>query len=85
MYYMYVIRSSVDRKLYIGFTNDLKRRLAEHNTNQSHSTRYRGPFDLIYYEAYKARIDARDREKKLKQFKNSYRELNKRISASLDT
>jgi putative endonuclease len=84
MYYLYLIRSSVDTKLYIGCTNDLRRRLAEHNSNKSKSTKSRGPFNLIYYEAYKSRIDAFDRERKLKQFKNSYRELIKRISASLD-
>lgn len=84
MYYVYMIRSSVDDKLYIGYTNDLKRRLAEHNTNKSFHTKDRGLFDLIYYEAYKSKFDARERERKLKGFKNSYKQLKIRLSASLD-
>ena len=83
MFYLYVLKSFVDNKLYIGSTNDLKRRFKEHNTGQSKSTKPRAPFELIYYEAYKSKKDALTRERKLKQFKNSYSELKKRIENSL--
>jgi putative endonuclease len=70
--------------VYIGRTSDLRKRLAEHNGGRTQTTRNRGPFDLIYYEAYKSAMDAKIREKKLKGFKNSYKQLKIRISASLD-
>jgi len=70
--------------LYIGQTNDLKRRLIEHNSGSNFSTKNRRPFELIYYEAYLSRQDTVIREKKLKKFKNSYKELKKRISNSLE-
>jgi len=72
----------VDERLYIGSTNDLRKRFAEHNKRQNISTKNRAPFKLVYYEAYDSKIDCLDRERKLKQFKNSYKELKKRISHS---
>jgi putative endonuclease len=63
MFYVYIIKSLTDGKLYVGFTNDLRRRLKEHNEGRNFSTEYRRPFKLIYYEAYLSENDARDREK----------------------
>lgn len=83
MFYVYVIKSEKDNKLYIGLTGDLQRRFSEHNKGLNKSTQYRIPFSLIYYEAYKSRFDAQIRENKLKKFKNSYAELKKRILHSL--
>ena len=83
MNYVYVLKSSKDDELYIGSTTDLKRRLREHNTGKSFSTSWRGPFELIYYEAYKSLNDARDREKALKLRGNSRKHLKNRISRSL--
>ncbi|MFA5937048.1 MAG: GIY-YIG nuclease family protein [Candidatus Paceibacterota bacterium] len=83
MNYVYVIKSSVDGELYIGSTTDLKRRLREHNTKKSFSTSWRGPFELVYYEAYKDLRDARDREQALKLRGNSRKHLINRISRSL--
>jgi len=79
MHYVYVLKSEVDQKLYIGVSSDLRRRLEEHNSMQNRSTKCRVPFKLIYYEAYAAKQDAVIRERKLKQFKNSYTELKKRM------
>ena len=84
MYFVYVLKSKVDGKLYIGSTNDLRKRFNEHNREINKSTKYRAPFGLIYYEAFTAEVDARIREKKLKQFKNSYGELKKRIYNSIN-
>ena len=83
MYYVYVIKSSVDNKLYIGSTNDLKRRLSEHNAGQNKSTMHRKPLELVYYEAYRSKLDSLERERKLKRFNNSYTELKKRINRSI--
>ena len=66
MFYVYVLRSKVDGKLYVGQTVDLKKRLSEHNTGQVPSTRRRIPLELLYYEACTHRNDALHREKYLK-------------------
>ena len=66
MFYVYVLQSEVDEGLYIGFTSDLKRRLAEHQVGKSFSTSYRRPWRLIYYEAYVEESDALGRERYLK-------------------
>jgi len=62
MHYVYILKSQKDNKLYIGFTNNLQNRLKEHNQGKSFATKTRGPFRLIYYEAYLASADAKRRE-----------------------
>ena len=66
MYYTYVIRSAKDGKLYTGFTGDLRKRFNEHNAGKVTSTKKRGPFELVYYEACLHEQDATAREKYLK-------------------
>ena len=72
MYYVYVIRSKKTDESYIGYTTDLKRRLEEHNKGENFSTKFKTPFQLVYYEAHLARADARYREKNLKRFAGAY-------------
>ena len=52
MFYVYILQSELDTGLYIGFSNDLRRRFSEHQGGESRSTRSRRPWSLIYYEAY---------------------------------
>lgn len=66
MYYVYVLQSSSDFGLYIGYSSNLRRRLAEHKAGLAMATSYRGPWVLIYYEAYLEEFDARGREEFLK-------------------
>ncbi len=66
MYYVYILQSTKDGKLYTGFTSDLKKRLKEHSSAGVKSTKHRLPLKLIYYEAYWNRADAESREKFLK-------------------
>ena len=66
MYYTYVLRSSKDNRLYTGCSNDLRKRFREHNNNRVLSTKGRGPFEIIYYEACNNEEDAYAREKYLK-------------------
>ena len=66
MFYTYVIQSKKDGKWYTGSTNDPRRRFKEHNDKKVSSTKSRGPFKLIYYEACINEKDARIREKYLK-------------------
>ncbi|HBC72673.1 hypothetical protein A2379_01705 [Candidatus Amesbacteria bacterium RIFOXYB1_FULL_47_13] len=65
-YYVYVLQSQKDLKLYIGFTNDLKRRLQDHNLGKVDSTKTRRPLKLIHYEYFQNRQDAEAREIYLK-------------------
>jgi len=66
MHYVYVIKSSKDGKLYTGCTEDLRKRFNLHNAGKVSSTKGRGHFELIYYEASLNREDAYTREKYLK-------------------
>src|SRR5947199_5659540 len=66
MFYVYVLHSTKDNGFHIGYSTDLKRRLSEHTRGASFATKSRGPWKLIYYEAYTERKDAEGREKFLK-------------------
>jgi putative endonuclease len=66
MYYTYVLKSQKDKKLYIGYSDNLKQRLQSHEKGEVASTKNRRPFVLIYYEAFQNQQDATSREKYLK-------------------
>jgi predicted GIY-YIG superfamily endonuclease len=74
MYYVYILENHITHEIYIGYTNDLKRRYKEH--------KYKQP-ELIYYEAYKSEKDARMRELKLKEHGQTKRRLKERLKYSL--
>ena len=67
MYYVYAMLSLVNGDLYIGFSQDLKDRVREHNDKKVRATKANAPWKLVYYEAYLGKKDATIREKKLKQ------------------
>ncbi len=69
MYYVYVLRSQLDGKLYIGYTTNLGNRIQEHNSGEVTSTKPRRPLELIFYEGYKSMEDAKRRERYLKTSK----------------
>ena len=69
MYYVYVIRSQLDGRLYIGYTTNLQNRLQKHRDGKVISTNPRRPFELIFYEAYKSMEDAKRRERYFKSTK----------------
>ncbi|MBI3627787.1 MAG: GIY-YIG nuclease family protein [Candidatus Sungbacteria bacterium] len=62
MFYVYVLRSRISKRLYTGFTIDLRKRFSEHNADRKGYTRKRGPYELLYYEACKNQDDAKARE-----------------------
>lgn len=61
MYYTYVLQSHQNKRLYTGYTSDLRKRFKEHNDGKSSYTKNRGPYELIYYEACLNKEDARSR------------------------
>ena len=79
MFYTYVLKSKKDGKLYVGFCEDLRRRVAEHQKGFVKATESRRPLELIYYEACRNKMDAITRERQLKTgFGRAY--LKRRIS-----
>lgn len=66
MWYVYVLKSEKDGKMYTGSTGDLRKRLRQHEESRNQSTKHRKPFTLIYYEASCNEEDARAREKYIK-------------------
>ncbi len=66
MYFVYVLISLKDRKLYIGYTTNLEKRHERHNHGHVPATKHRLPLILIYYEAYKTSTEAKRRERFLK-------------------
>ena len=66
MFYTYVLQSVKDAKWYTGYTKDLRKRFEEHNHQKVFSTKGRGLFELIYYEACINEDDAKARERYLK-------------------
>lgn len=66
MYFVYVLFSHTDRKLYVGYSNDVAKRFAKHQAGHVAATKNRRPLELIYYEAYSTPKEAKRREKFLK-------------------
>ena len=66
MYYVYVLKSEIDGRLYKGMTNDLDRRIKEHNSGKHKSTKGYKPWKLVYSEEVQNRLEAREREKYFK-------------------
>ena len=75
MYYVYFLRDTLQNQTYIGYTEDLKRRIKEHSVKSP---------ELLYYEAYKDERDARRRERMLKQRGQGVRWLKHRLKYSLE-
>jgi putative endonuclease len=65
-YYVYVLFSLKDKKLYIGYTKDIFKRFDLHKEGKVSSTKNRRPLILIFYEAFTKRKDAKSREVFLK-------------------
>ncbi len=65
-FYVYVLKSIRSNKFYIGYTENLKRRVKEHNDGKNLSTKPFKPYKLIFYEAFLNRLDAKNREAYLK-------------------
>ncbi len=86
MYCVYVLQSESSKdKIYIGSTDDLKRRLNEHNSGKNYSTRNGKPYKIVYYETFLNKLDALDRERKLKHHGSVIGHLKKRIKRSLNS
>jgi len=72
MDYVYILKNSRTKRVYIGYTKNLKRRLIEHKKEDS-------DIELVYYEAYNNEKQARLRERRLKLYGSAWRGLKKRL------
>jgi putative endonuclease len=80
MFCSYVLENT-SSEMYFGSTNNLKRRLQEHQSGKSIATKG-SDWSLIYYEAYKSEADAREREQKVKRNTGTKKHLKNRIARS---
>jgi putative endonuclease len=67
MYYVYAIESQKNFDLYKGFTNNVNKRIKEHNVGLTESTKNYRPWKLVYCEVFINKYDAIKREKYLKE------------------
>lgn len=77
MFQAYILKNNISGKFYIGSTNDLIRRLAEHNRGQTKSTKREGKWVVVYKEEFKTSIEAKRRERMIKSYKggNAFKKL----------
>ncbi len=66
---VYILRSVQTGKYYVGSTNNLERRLLEHDCNKTRSLINKGPFQLVYQEECRNRLTAYRRELQIKSYK----------------
>ncbi|MEI6191073.1 MAG: GIY-YIG nuclease family protein [bacterium] len=73
-YFTYILECA-DKTLYVGSTNDLDKRLNQHNNLKSgaHYTKIRRPVVLKYSESFKTTSEARKREHEIKSYKREYK------------
>ncbi|MCX6731605.1 MAG: GIY-YIG nuclease family protein [Candidatus Parcubacteria bacterium] len=73
MFYVYLLRSRKDKKTYVGYSEDIKKRFKEHNDGLVEATKNRRPFSLIYFEGFNNIKDAKKEELFLKSGKGRER------------
>lgn len=69
-YYVYILRSKKTGKYYIGYTNNLGKRLKNHNSGRTKSLRKHIPLEIVKTEEYAFYEEARKREQKIKKYKS---------------
>ena len=82
MFYVYILQSDVDQSYYIGFTQNVAKRLLRHNNGKSTYTKRKIPWSLVYSEEFPTKSEAIKRERFLKAQKNT--EFYKNLINSLD-
>ncbi|EAQ51008.1 MULTISPECIES: GIY-YIG nuclease family protein [Leeuwenhoekiella] len=66
MYFVYVLQSLKDGRLYKGMSEDVEERLIQHNRGENRSTKGFLPWKLVYSKGFTSRLEAREYEKYLK-------------------
>lgn len=70
MFYLYILKNEETNRYYIGSTDNIERRLKQHLSGKTRTTRILKTDKLVYKETYQTLLEAREREKKLKSYKS---------------
>jgi putative endonuclease len=62
MFFIYILKSLKDNRTYVGYTDNIERRLVEHNSGQTNATKNRRPLELIFSEKVETLKEAKERE-----------------------
>ncbi len=84
MFYVYTLLSGKNKDVYIGYSEDLRKRFGEHNNGFVKATKAYRPWKLVYYEAYVTKFDATRREVQLKKNHRAKEDLKIQIKYSLE-
>ena len=80
MHYVYILESIKTGRWYIGSASDVEKRLEQHNSGKTKSTKAYLPYKLIYRETYKIKSEARKREIQIKKSGAIRKDLKEKIS-----
>lgn len=69
MYFVYILQSKKVNRYYIGYTNDLNKRLNDHNIGKVRSTKTYRSWNIIYTEEFQNKNEAYKREIQIKSYK----------------
>jgi putative endonuclease len=69
-YFVYILKSLKNDRYYVGYTNNIEKRLIQHNNGKTTGNKYWGPFELTYKEEYDNPTKARKREYYIKRQKS---------------
>lgn len=75
MYVVYILQSEADNTYYVGYTKNVEKRLAQHNAGKCRYTKGHRPYRLVYSEECSSPQEAKERESKIKSYKNTKRFL----------
>jgi len=75
MYFLYILKSLKDFGYYIGISDNIEKRLREHNSGKTKSIKHRLPFELVHSEKYSTKTETRKREIQLKKNYKARKEL----------
>lgn len=70
MYFIYILKSKIANKYYIGSTNNIQDRLKRHNTGQGIFSKRYSPWTIVHIEKFLTRKEAYNRELKIKSYKS---------------
>ncbi len=73
MYFVYILKSLIADRYYIGHTADVDKRLAEHNQGRTRSTKGYKPWKVVYIEKYETKSEAFRREQEIKSYKSGFK------------
>ncbi len=69
MAWVYILKSDLNGRFYVGSTTDIERRMVQHKNNHTHTTQRMGSLELVFKQAYSTLAEAREVERRLKMLK----------------